>query len=69
MRDGLTDRFNEALAVAKTSKAPTSAAEVPAARERISTELGFIGYVEAIHLAVKEGGHKEGTAVAPNCEH
>ena len=42
------------------SKEPTSHAEVAAARERVSADLGFIGYVEGIYLATQSSGHIEG---------
>lgn len=32
---------------------------VSAARERVSAELAFIGYVEAIYVATKGGSHAE----------
>jgi uncharacterized protein DUF6448 len=43
-------------------KAPTSHAEVGAARERVSAELDFISYIEGIYLAAKGGGHAEGNS-------
>jgi hypothetical protein len=64
----LTERFAHVTAV-KAVKAPTATAEVPAARERVSEELGFIGYVEGIYLATKGGGHVEGAVAAKDCGH
>jgi hypothetical protein len=64
----LTERF-EHVRAAKATKAPTAAADVPAARERVSEELGFIGYVEGIYLATKASGHAEGTVAAGECGH
>lgn len=59
---GVTERFRQALATKTATKEPITKSEVPAARERVSAELEFIGYVEAIHLATKGGGHAEGHA-------
>src|SRR5262245_48964957 len=42
------------------SKEPTNQAEVVAARERVSADLGFIGYIESIYLATQSNGHIEG---------
>lgn len=42
------------------AKEPAGHAEVAAARERVSAELAFIGYVEGIYLATQSGGHAEG---------
>jgi hypothetical protein len=64
----LTERL-EHVTAAKATTAPTAAAEVPAARERVSEELGFIGYVEGIYLATKGDGHVEGTVAAKDCGH
>jgi hypothetical protein len=41
------------------TKEPATRAGVPAARERVSAELEFIGYVEGIHLAITGGRHAE----------
>jgi hypothetical protein len=60
MTRAVTERFEHALVAQGASKEPTSAAAVPAVRERISEELGFIAYVEGIYLAMKDGGHVEG---------
>jgi hypothetical protein len=68
MTHGLTERFEHVMAV-KAIKAPIAAAEVPAVRERVSEELGFIGYVEGIYLATKGGGHVEGAVAAKDCGH
>jgi hypothetical protein len=62
VENGIRERFEEAHALSSAPQEPQTAAEVPAARERASAELGFIGYVEAIYLATKSGGHAEGGA-------
>ncbi|MCI0429967.1 MAG: DUF6448 family protein [Rhodospirillales bacterium] len=59
---GITDRFRDAMAHSSAAKEPAAAADVAAARERISAELAFIGYVEGIHLAAKGGMHVEAAA-------
>ena len=41
---------------------PATAADVAKARERVSAELAFIGYVEGIYLATKGGVHVEAAA-------
>jgi len=64
---GVRERF--AHAAGDKPKEPTSAAELPAAREHVREELGFIGYVEAIYLAVKGSGHAEGPAAVDQCGH
>ena len=43
------------------AKTPANHAEVAAARERVSAELAFIGYVEGIYLATQGSGHVEGS--------
>jgi hypothetical protein len=57
---GVTEHFRHARATTTATKEPTTKSEVPAARERVSAELEFIGYVEAIYLAIKGGSHPEG---------
>lgn len=64
---GVRERFEHASAGGK-AKEPGSAADVPAARERVREELGFIGYVEGIYLAAKSSGHTQGTT-AGECGH
>jgi hypothetical protein len=61
---GITDRFKEAVAHRPATKEPAAAAEVGAARERVSAELGFIGYVESIYLATEGRAHGEGAAAS-----
>jgi hypothetical protein len=69
LKRDVSERLEHALAARQATKEPASAAEVPAARARISAELGFIGYVEAIHQAMKGGGHVEGAGTAKECGH
>jgi len=59
---GIAERLKDAAAHRSATKEPATAAEVAAARERVSAELGFIGYVEGIYLATQGGVHAEGAA-------
>jgi hypothetical protein len=59
---GIAERFKGVAAHSAATKEPPSPADVAAARERVSAELGFIGYVEGIYLATKGGTHVEGAA-------
>jgi hypothetical protein len=52
----LAERFAHVREFAKISRAPTSAAEVPHARERVSAELGFITFAETIRQAAMGKG-------------
>jgi hypothetical protein len=56
---GIAARFEHAKTTAAATKEPTARAGVQAARERVSAELEFIGYIERIYLATKGGGHVE----------
>ncbi len=56
---GVTHRFEEAMARKGAAKEPTTKAEVAAARERVSAELAFIGYVENLYQATRGGAHAE----------
>src|SRR5512132_2824355 len=64
---GVTHRFEEAAALRTVPRAPTTAAEVAAARSRVQAELHFIEYVESLyraavpaaHGAPHGGGHRE----------
>ena len=56
---GLTEHFEHALARKAATKEPETKAGVQAARERVSAELEFIGYVENLYRATKGGGHAE----------
>jgi hypothetical protein len=62
---GIRERF--AHTAGDKAKEPLNAADVPAAREHVRERLRFIGYVEAIYLAVKGSGHAEGVTVAAEC--
>ncbi len=61
-RHGVADRFRDAMTHSQATKEPAAAADVASARERVSAELAFIGYVEGIYLAVMGGAHAEGAA-------
>jgi hypothetical protein len=52
---GVRERF--AHAAGDRPKEPMNGADVSAAREYVREELGFIGYVEGIYLAIKGSGH------------
>lgn len=56
---GLTEHFEHTLARKAATKEPETKVGVPAARERVSAELEFIGYVENLYRATKGGGHAE----------
>ncbi len=56
---GITERFEHALTKKAAEREPATKAGVQAARERVSAELDFIGYVERIYLSTKGGGHAE----------
>jgi hypothetical protein len=62
---GIAERFQDAMVHSVVTKEPATSADVAAARERISAELAFIGYVEGIYLAAKGGVHVE-TAATPD---
>jgi hypothetical protein len=56
---GITEHFEHALAKKGATKEPTEKSGVQAARERVSAELEFIGYVENLYRAAQGGGHAE----------
>ena len=57
---GLHTRFGHAREAQKTSLEPKKAADVPAARERASAELGFVTYVESLRQAAHgAAGHAD----------
>ena len=56
---GIAERFEHARHKMESSKEPSAHAGVAAARERVSAELEFIGYVEGLYLATKGGHHAE----------
>lgn len=59
---GSQAKFEHAVHLQSAGKEPSSPADVAAARERVSAELAFIGYVESIYLATQSSGHVEGGA-------
>ncbi|MEY9199461.1 hypothetical protein ABIA16_004640 [Sinorhizobium fredii] len=63
---GIAEKYREAMAHQAASREPITQADVAKARDRVSAELAFIGYVEGIHLAAKGGMHVE---VAATQEH
>jgi hypothetical protein len=67
IKRGVTERFGHALAARGAPKEPASAAELPAARERIGEEFAFIGYVEGLYQAIMGGRHIEGATAASDC--
>lgn len=64
--NGIAQKYRETTALRSASNEPTTQAEVAKARDRVSAELAFIGYVEGIYLAAKGGMHVE---AAPTQEH
>ncbi|MBB3019597.1 hypothetical protein FHR70_002662 [Microvirga lupini] len=64
---GVRERF--AHASGDRPKEPMDAADVPVAREHVRQELGFIGYVEGVYLAVQGSGHAEGATASKDCGH
>jgi hypothetical protein len=56
---GLAEHFEHARHAGHGVAAPKTKADVPAARARVSAELGFVGYVEGIYQATKGGHHAE----------
>jgi len=59
LHHGIEERFEHARHAGHEGGAPTSRAEVPAARARVSAELGFVGYVEGLYRAIKGAQHHE----------
>lgn len=59
MTHGLELRFNHALEAKKTAPQALTADDVPAVRERVHAELGFVQYVEGLHQATKAAAHTE----------
>ena len=59
VQHGIAARFEHALTRKSASKEPATSAGVVAARERVSAELDFIGYVERVYLATRGAGHAE----------
>jgi hypothetical protein len=59
IKHGLAERFAHAVATKSSTKEPEAKSGVAAARERVSAELAFIGYVEGIYQAIGGGAHAE----------
>ena len=57
MQQQVTARLDRARAVPGHPE-PLSAADVQAARERVSAAFAFIGYVEGLHAAIAGGVHQ-----------
>lgn len=58
LQRGLQARFAHLRHVPKSAAEPRTAAELAAARERVSAELGFVTYVEGLRQAIHgEAGH------------
>jgi hypothetical protein len=53
---GIAARLHHALGAKTATKEPTTKADVPAARARVSAEFAFIGFIEGIHRAITGGG-------------
>jgi hypothetical protein len=56
---GITEPFEHTVTVKAPTQEPEARAGVPAARERVSAELAFIGDVENVYRATRGGGHAE----------
>jgi hypothetical protein len=61
LRQQLAERLERARAHGAAPVVPRTAAEVQAARERVSAEFAFIGYVEGIHRTLEGGLHVAAT--------
>jgi hypothetical protein len=65
VRRQVEERFRRSLAARSLPREPRDHADVAAARKRVHAELGFIGYAESLHQALKgqaphaEGGHTD----------
>jgi hypothetical protein len=59
MEHGLHARFAHVLETRQGATEPKTSTDVPAARERVSAELGFVTYVEGLRQAVQGApGHE-----------
>jgi hypothetical protein len=56
MEHALSERLAHVRELQKVSREPKTAAEVSAARERISAELGLITFAETLHQAIQGKG-------------
>jgi hypothetical protein len=59
IQHGLQARLTHAEEARKAAKEPKTANDVPAARERVSAELGFVTYVEGLRQAAHGASHAE----------
>lgn len=59
LHHGLEEHFEHARHAGHGAVEPKAKADVPAARARVSADLGFVGYVEGIYQATKGGHHAE----------
>jgi hypothetical protein len=58
IRHGIEERLVHVAAMPATE--PLAENDLPAARERVTAELGFVGYVEGVHRAIQgEDAHAE----------
>jgi Family of unknown function (DUF6448) len=55
----LRERLAHVRELQKAPREPTTAAEVPPARERISAELGFVSFAEALRQAARGKGAEQ----------
>jgi hypothetical protein len=69
LAEAASKRFSLARKLQAATKQPSRANQVPNARERVSAELAFIGYVESVHLAITAGEHTKGSSVNTNPAH
>ncbi len=56
LEHGLHARFAAVEKTRNASKEPVAASDVPAARARVSAELGFVTFVESLRQAIHGGG-------------
>jgi hypothetical protein len=58
VRHAIRERFARADAHMAALREPKTHQDVAAARARVSAELGFVAFVEGIHVAATTGGHQ-----------
>lgn len=56
---GVVERFDHVIHVKALPAQAAALSEVPAARERVKTEFGFVTYVEGIYAATQGSAHAE----------
>lgn len=59
VQQGVAKRFDHVIHVNAAPAEAATLSEVPAARERVEAELGFVTYVEGIYAATLGGTHAE----------